>query len=150
MKRLFVILACISILLVSAVPVFGADLEGGYYFVADCSLGSDIKFYIPADFASGSLTYNDSGHLFNLTSSTIYLYSPSYPGYTINASRFSTFQYRSGNGYEYTALNITDISDTNVQIYEKDPGVTPGSSELLMVLCCLFVILIGCIVILRR
>lgn len=152
MKRIFPVLVVLMILVSLTVPAMAADLQGGYYFVADCALGNGMKFYVPADFANGSLTYDSSGYLFNLTSSSIYLYSPDYPDYTIYASRFSGFQYRagSGSGYSYTDLNITNVTETNLQIYDTDPGKSLGSSELLLLIVVLLVALIGCIVIVRR
>lgn len=150
MKRVFSILAALLVLSSMSIPVLAADLQGGYYFVADCALGTGIKFYVPADFANGSLTYDDSGYLFNLTSSSIYLYCPDYPDYTIYAARFSGFQYRPGSGYSYADLNVTNITETNLQIYESDPGKSLGSSELMMLIVILLIILIGCFVVLRR
>lgn len=127
----------ISVVLVMllAVPVLAAgELAGGYYFVADTALGNGLRFYVPADFASGSLTYDSSGYLFNLTSSSIYLYCPDYPDYTIYAPRFSGFQYRpaSGSGYTYVDLNVHDISDTNVELLQEDPALLPDTKVLLI------------------
>lgn len=152
MKRVFFVLAVMLILVTMALPALAADLQGGYYFVADSSLGSGLKFYVPSDFANGSLTYDSSGYLFNLTASSVYLYCPDYPDYSIYAPRFSGFQYRSGtgSGYTYLDLNATNITDTNLQIFEADPGRSLGSSELLLLVAILLIVLIGCIVIVRR
>lgn len=151
MRKFLCILACLSFIFSLSFPVMAADLDGGYYFVADSALGSGKKFYIPADFSDGSLTYNDSGYLFNLTSSTIYLYCPDYPDYTITASRFSTFQYRQGtSGYQYTDLQLRNISDTNVEIYDSDPTILPADSKLQLLIVCLLVVIVGVLVILRR
>ncbi len=125
MKRI-IFLVFSAFLLCSSVifSAMGAELQGGYYITGDSALGSGLTFYVPADHADGSLTYDDSGILFNLTSSSIYLYCPDYPGYTIYASRFSGFQYRpdSGSGYQYQDLNLRNVSDTNVQIFVEDPA----------------------------
>lgn len=152
MKRIFSIFVVFVILVFMAIPAMAADLQGGYYFVADSALGDNLKFYVPADFANGSLTYDSSGFLFNLTSSSIYLYCPDYPDYTIYASRFSGFQYRAGSGagYSYIDLNISNISDTNLEIFEKYPGKVPRVPELLLVIVVLLVVLIGCYLIVRR
>ena len=152
MKRVFFVLAVMLIMVTMALPALAADLQGGYYFVADSSLGSGLKFYVPSDFANGSLTYDSSGYLFNLTASSVYLYCPDYPDYSIYAPRFSGFQYRSGtgSGYTYLDLNATNITDTNLQIFEADPGRSLGSSELLLLVAILLIVLIGCIVIVRR
>ena len=128
---------CILLFCFLAVPALAAgELAGGYYFVADCALGNDVRFYIPADYASGSLTYDSSGHLFNLTASSIYLYCPDYPDYTIYAPRFSGFQYRpsSGSGYTYVDLNAANITDTNVELLQDDPVLLPDLRVLLIML----------------
>lgn len=150
MKRVLSVLVVVLILATLTVPAMAADLQGGYYFVADCALGAGMKFFVPADFANGSLTYDSSGYLFNLTASSIYLYCPDYPEYTIYASRFSGFQYRAGSGYSYEDLNVTNVTETNLQIYEAAPGKSLGSSELMMLIVVLLVVLIGCLVIVRR
>lgn len=150
MRRFFSVVSVVLLLAVLTVPATAADLQGGYYFVADCSLGTGVKFYVPADYATGSLTYDSSGHLFNLTASSIYLYCPDYPGYTIYAPRFSGFQYRTGSGYDYAALNVANVTETNVQILDADPGKSLVTSEVLMIIVVLLLVLIGCFVILRR
>lgn len=142
MKRVLPFLC--ALLLVSAVlvvPVLGAELAGGYYITCDCALGNGMTFYVPAEFAGGSLTYDSSGNLFNLTASSIYLYSPDYPEYTIYAPRFSGFQYRAGSsGYSYVDLNITNVTDTNVEILDENP--TNFSSEPVLV-AILAVLIVG-------
>lgn len=152
MKRIVPVLVVFMILVLLTVPAMGADLQGGYYFVADSSLGSGLKFYVPSDFANGSLTFDSSGYLFNLTASSVYLYCPDYPDYSIYAPRFSGFLYRSGtgSGYTYLDLKATNITETNLQIFEEDPGRSLGSSELLLLVAILLIVLIGCIVIVRR
>ena len=152
MKRILCVLTVLLLLAALTVPALAADLQGGYYFVADSALGTGLKFYVPAEYATGSLTYDSSGYLFNLTGSSIYLYCPDYPDYTIYAPRFSVFQYRSGSGsgYTYVDLNAANVTDTNVQIYDADPGKSLGTSEVLMIIVSLIVVLIACFVILRR
>ncbi len=137
MKR--TIFAVFSVFLLCSVFVLqsqAAELQGGYYITGDSAMGSGLTFYVPADFAEGSLTYDSSGYLFNLTSSSVYLYCPSYPGYTIYAPRFSGFQYRaaSGSGYNYEDLNLRNVTDTNVQIYTEDPGFRLPDDQLLTLL----------------
>lgn len=135
------------LLLLSAlvVPALAVDLQGGYYVVADSALGSGLRFYVPADYATGSLTYDSSGYLFNLTASSVYLYSPDYPDYTIYAPRFSGFQYRSGSGsgYSYLDLNVTNVSDTNVEILSEDPVSSLRDNQLLLMIVVLLVLLVG-------
>lgn len=115
---LIFILAFLCCILV--IPVGAADLEGGYRFTCDCALGTGVEFYIPTTYAAGSLTYDSSGYLFNLTSSTIYLYSPSHPDYTFTANRFSGFTYRASN-YDTRDLNIRNVKTQNVEIFTEDP-----------------------------
>lgn len=150
MKRFISVLICLLVVLVCASPALAADLQGGYYFVADSALGSGMKFYVPSGAANGSFTYDSSGNLFNLTSSSIYLYSVDYPGYTIYAPRFSGFQYRYGNGYEYTDLNVRNITDTNIQIFDVDPGMMFDTPELLYILVVLLLVFIGLYIVIRR
>jgi len=119
---LFMLAAFVPVLLVQ---VAAAQLQGGYYFVCDCALGNGVRFYVPASAAEGSLTYDSSGYLFNVSGSTVYLYSPDYPDYTFSAARFSGFQYRvsSGVSYDTVDLNATNITDTNVEIFTEDPSL---------------------------
>ena len=144
MKRIFLflsVLLLVPVLLV--VPALGAELAGGYYITGDSKLGNDLTFYVPSDYAAGSLTYDSSGNLFNLTSSSVYLYCPTYPDYTIYAPRFSGFQYRTDSGYgsTYVDLNLSDVSDTNVEILEDSPSLVISSDKLLV--CVLAVLVIG-------
>lgn len=152
MKKFFLSLSLLLLVpVLMAVPVLGADLAGGYYITGDSALGNRT-FYIPADYASGSLTYDSSGHLFNLTSSTIYLYCPDYPDYTISASRFSVFQYRTDSGYgsSYQELKLRNVSDTNVEILSASPPLSIGSAKLLVMILAVLVVGVGVFVILPR
>lgn len=135
------VLLLVPVLLV--VPALGAELAGGYYITGDSAIGNDLTFYVPADYAAGSLTYDSSGNLFNLTSSSIYLYCPDHPDYTIYAPRFSVFQYRTDNGYgsTYVDLRLSNVSDTNVEILENSPSMVISSDKLLV--CMLAVLVIG-------
>lgn len=150
MKRFIIVLVCLLVVLACASPALAADLRGGYYFECDCALGSGVRLYIPADYSTGSLTYDSSGYLFNLTSSSVYLYSPDHPGYTIYAPRFSGFQYRSGNGYDYSDLRVRNISETNVEIFDDDPGMMFDTPELLYILVVLVLVFIGLYIVIRR
>ncbi len=143
-RKLFALFAVFLLCSSATVAVIGSELQGGYYLTGDCALGSGLTFYIPSDFAEGALTYDSSGVLFNLTSSSVYLYCPDYPDYTIYASRFSGFQYRSssGSGYQYQDLNLRNITATNVQIYSEAPGYQMSENQLLLLLV-VFVLLLG-------
>lgn len=110
------ILLCCSVF----IPASAVELDAGYRFTADCALGNDIEFFIPTSNAAGSLTYDSSGNLFNLSSSTIYLYCPAYPDYTFSAGRFSEFTYRRTN-YESASLNLCNVRTNNVEIFTEDP-----------------------------
>lgn len=134
------------------VPVLGAELAGGYYVTGDSALGSGLTFYVPADYAAGSLTYDSSGNLFNLTSSSVYLYCPDYPDYTIYAPRFSGFQYRSssGSGYTYYDLNLRNVSAGNVEIYEDDPSPLHGADTVSIMILAVLIVGVGAFVLLRR
>lgn len=122
MKYLLLAVTLVCFIMVFSLPAAAAELQGGFYIVCDCSLGDGVRFYVPASAAEGCLTYDNNGYLFNISNSTVYLYSPDYPNYTFSASRFSGFQYRSDN-YNAAELNICNITDTNVQIYTEDPAL---------------------------
>lgn len=121
MRKISLFFAVVMLCCLFVLPVGAAGLAGGYRFTCDCALGSGVEFYIPTTYASGSLTYDSSGNLINLTSSTIYLYSPAYPDYTFSASRFSGFTYRSSN-YDTRDLNIWNVQTQNVEIFTEDPS----------------------------
>lgn len=122
MKVVLLAFTAACFVLAFSLPIAAAELQGGYYIVADCSLGSGVRFYVPASAAAGCLTYDSSGYLFNVSNSTIYLYSPDYPDYTFSASRFSGFQYRQDN-YTYAELQIHNVTEANVEIFTEDPAL---------------------------
>lgn len=153
MKKLLpLLLCCVLVPVLLAVPVLGADLAGGYYITGDSDMGQDLTFYVPADFATGSLTYDSSGNLFNLTNSSIYLYCPDYPEYQIYAARFSGFQFRqsSGAGYQYQDLNLRNVTAANVEILEDSPTRTFSDNTLLNVILVVLIIFVGAYAILPR
>lgn len=124
---------------VDDVPILYASggIVGGYYFVADCALGQGVKFWVPADFAQGSITMDSSGSLVNMTNSTIYLMpddSRLNSNYTIQAPRFSSFQYRrDASGYVWSDLDISNISDTNISWLDDTPQAVPQSSYFVLI-----------------
>lgn len=152
MQRISVLLLLfllVSVFLVT--PTLAAELDGGYYMVGDSALGQGLTFYIPADYAAGSLTYDSSGYLFNLTDSSVYLYCPDYPDYTIYASRFSVFQYRRNTGgYSYEDLNLRNVSEANVEIFKKDPSPLHGADTVSIMILAVLIIGVGAFVLLRR
>lgn len=153
MKRLLSsTLFCFLVLVLVTVPALGAELSGGYYLIGDSALGNDRTFYVPSDYAAGSLTYDSSGNLFNLTANSIYLYCPDYPDYTIYAPRFSEFQYRSGTGssYNYVDLNLHDITEGNVEVFEKDPFPLHGADVVSIMILAVLIVGVGAFVLLKR
>ena len=153
MKRFLTSISfCFLVLALIVVPVLGAELTGGYYITGDSAMGDGLTFYVPSDYAAGSLTYDSSGNLFNLTANSIYLYCPDYPDYTIYAPRFSGFQYRSGTGagYSYVDLNLHNVSAGNVEIFEKDPSPLHGADTVSIMILAVLIIGVGAAVILRR
>lgn len=103
-------------------PDTSSGLSGGYYFVCDCALGREVKFYIPSDFATGSLAIDSDGSLVNMTNTSIYLMPEDsrYQDYSIYAPRFGLFQYRL-TSYDYSDLAIRNISETNICFMENTP-----------------------------
>lgn len=128
---------------VDDVPILYASggIVGGYYFVADCALGQGVKFWVPADFAQGSITMDSFGSLVNMTNSTIYLMpddSTLNSSYTIQAPRFSSFLYRrDASGYTWSDLDISNITDTNISWLVNTPQVFPVSTYLVIVIAVL-------------
>lgn len=125
------------------VPVLYASggIVGGYYFVADCALGDSVKFWVPADFAQGSITMDASGSLVNMTNSTIYLMpddSTLNSSYTIQAPRFSSFLYRrDASGYTWSDLDISNITDTNISWLVDTPQIFSVSTYMVIVIAVL-------------
>lgn len=124
------------------------SLAGGYYFVADCALGSDVKFYVPLEWAHDAFTLDLSGDLVNLSNSTCYAFAPAFPDYTIQCSRFGTFTYRATN-YNTSDLQITNISDTNIGFLE-DTTYRPSDSDLLHVIAFLVFMFGSLFILIRR
>lgn len=124
------------------------SLAGGYYFVCDCALGSNLKFYVPLEWAHDVFTLNGSGALVNLSNTTCYAYCPDYPDYTFSCSRFGTFTYRATN-YNSSDLMITDISETNIEFLEDETQV-PSDSDMLLLIAALIFVFGACGIVLRR
>lgn len=153
MKRVFPLLfLSLLVPVLLAVPALGAELAGGYYITADSALGEGLTFYVPSDYATGSLTYDENGYLFNLSGSSVYLYCPDYPDYTIYASRFSGFQYRTDVNYgsSYVALKLTNVTDTNVDIMSSSPAPAISSDVILVMILAVCIVGVCAFVLLRR
>lgn len=126
----------------------GSDpFTGGYWFVCDCSLGYDLKFYVPAEWSTDLFTLDSSGAPVNVSNSTVYAYCDSFPEYTFSASRYGRFVYR-GSNYNNVELNITRISDTNIDFLEDNP--VRLSDQDFRVLACSLIFLVAAILIIRR
>lgn len=124
-----------------------SGLAGGYYFVCDCVLGYDLKFYVPLEWAHDVFTLDSSGAPVNMSTSTCYAYCPDYPDYTFSASRFGKFTYRATN-YSTTDLDITKISDNNISFLEDEVKRLSDSEILFVIACMIFVF--GGVALLRR
>lgn len=116
------------------------NLSGGYYFTADCAFGSGLRFYVPAEFAEDSLTFDSSGDIVNLSNSSVYLYCPSYPSYFIYAPRFSTFQYRvsTGSSYGYSDCDFSNVESVTVSFLKN--ADKPVVSVKVLLLCLITVV----------
>lgn len=126
-----------------------APLSGGAYFVADSALGNALAFYVPVDYLD-KLAYTSDGDLFNLSASSVYLYCPSFPDYTIYAQRFSKFQFRpNSSGYTYTDCNFSNVDPVAVSILQNadKPMI---STDTLIIGVLAVMVLLGCIFIIRR
>ena len=124
------------------------SLAGGYYFVADCALGSAVTFYVPLEWAHDVFTLDRSGAPVNLSNSTCYAFSPAFPDYTIQCSRFGTFTYRATN-YNTSDLYITEIIDTNIEFLE-DETQRPSDSDMLLLIAALMFVFGACNILIRR
>lgn len=114
------------------------SLAGGYYFVCDCVLGSDLKFYVPMEWAHDVFTLDRSGALVNLSNTTCNAYCPTYPDYTFSCSRFGTFTYRASN-YNTSDLLISNITDTNIEFLEDESRKLSDSDLLLLIAALVFI-----------
>ena len=124
------------------------SLAGGYYFVCDCALGSNLKFYVPLEWAHDVFTLDSSGEPVNLSNTTCNAFCPAYPDYTFSCSRFGTFTYRASN-YNTSDLRITNITATNIEFLEDDTQL-PSDSDMLLVIAALIFVFGACGLILRR
>lgn len=133
---------------VVALAIADGEFAGGYYFVCDCTFGNDIKFYIPVEWAHDVFTVDSSGALVNLSNSTCYAYCPDYPNYTFYCSRFGTFVYRISGSSVYD-LAITEITDSNMSLFDSNSIYLSGTDLLLFVAGLIFVVA-GLIIVRRR
>ena len=116
------------------------SLSGGYYFDCNCSLGTNLRFYVPVEWSQDALSIDSSGAPVNMSTSTLYLYCPAFPEYTFSASRFNTVTYR-GDGNQSTELRITSVTDSNIN-FLQDTAAYPGSQKIGVIVVCLLLILV--------
>lgn len=91
----------------SAMLLSAGDSDSAFAGLAYLDVTSDLgelRLYLPygVDLEAVQIV---SSRILNLSSSTVYLYSPDYPDYTFYASRFSPVQYRSSNVGSYIELS---------------------------------------------
>lgn len=123
----------------AAVLAVSDPFTGGYWFVCDCALGSDLKFYVPADWAFDMFALDNSGAPVNMSNTTVYAYCDQFPDYTFSCSRFGKFTYRTSNNYNSADLNITEISDTNIDFLENN-GLRLSDYDLRIMVCSLIIV----------
>ena len=128
--------------------LISGDLSGGYYFVCDTSLGNQMKFYVPVEWAHDAFAVDSSGALVNMSTNTCYIYCPELSTYTFSAARFGTFTFRATN-YNTTDLEITNITDTNIEFMDDEAVHISDSNVLLGILFVLFLFL-GLYIVRRR
>ena len=107
-----------------------APLMGGLYMDVTTSELGDILIYVPADYQYKSFGKTADGVPVNITASTISGYTYDGNNYYIRWSSFGTAQYRSSSSsYNYSALTITAINNTNIVFVEsnEDLPVVPDN-----------------------
>ena len=131
----------------------GGDSNAGCWFVATSAFGagSSHRFYFDREFASGSLIMDSLGFLWNNTQSSIYLYCPDYPDYTIYAPRFGYFQYRTNdNNYNWSDARIIPQADSASSLVLTDSQYRPSDASPVIVFLLSVLAFFGLIMILRR
>lgn len=125
------------------------DLSGGAYFIADCALGRKLRFYVPYEYASDVFSVDASGTLISLSNSSVYVYCPSFPDYTIYFSRFSSAYYRtnSSSTRELTITNV-DLEASTVSFASDGKQISVDRVVLFIAIISVFILL--CNLIFRR
>lgn len=117
-------LLCLFVLPVGAygnAPPADAPVSGGLYISCNSRELGETTIYLPVSWQNKCLTFDSSGNLFNLTSSTIsgFAYSGS-TKYQVRWSSFSAPQYRVwDSGYQYSDLTVLSVYDTNADIVDS-------------------------------
>lgn len=118
----------------------GTGLDGlASWNLAGTQLG-DITLYVAQDVNSSGLKIVDN-QLVNFNNSTVYFYSPEYPGYTFSASRFSPVYYRPDtSGYSSSLLTSSGITVDQVEFNDYYSYIVIG-----LIFVCLIFLLWRCI-----
>lgn len=104
----------------------------GCSFIADCVLGDGLSFYVSPD-KIDFLRVDADGYIFNCSDTTVYLaVVGDVETYTISASRFSRFSYRTGN-YNYSDLQLR-ASDSTV-LPQADSVGAPLDTPSIILIC---------------
>lgn len=131
----------------------GGDTNAGCWFVATSAFGGGAshRFYFDREFASGSLIMDSLGFLWNNSQSSVYLYCPDYPNYTIYAPRFGYFQYRTNdNNYNWADARIIPDAESSSSLILSDTQYRPSDASPVIVLLLSVLTFFGLIMILRR
>lgn len=110
--------------------------DGGYYFqVSSSSLGA-CTVWLPFEYVTDSFSWY-GGQLVSLRSSSISGIVVS--GSTVYNLRFSAFlqgaeyRHQSGSSWYWSPLNISAVSDSNIEILEDSPGYQLDISYLIII-----------------
>lgn len=115
-----------------------APFAAGYYIECSTSQLGTVMMYVPYNFQRGSFSFDDTGNLVNITSSTITgIVFRGNTSYTLRFSSFGNPQYRSSSGSSsYMDLTVNEVLNTNVQIFSSQHQIAlyPDSQLLQLIL----------------
>ena len=140
---------CIAVFGLDTPTVF--DVQGsGFISVSDSSLGS-VDIMLPVAQLSNYLTLDGHGVPFNASATTVTGYVFDSSGtqiYTVRWPAWSYAEYRPTSGsYNYSSLNISGVSSSNVQwLTYSDISGPSASSWRLIFLAVLFMGVIVCFI----
>lgn len=101
-----------------------SPLAGGLYMQVQTSQLGQVLIYVPIDYQRNSFTYDRSGNIVNIRSSTITGFM--YRGntlYNVYWSALQTPQYRLYSSGTYAALTVTSVQNTNVVFVESNEDI---------------------------
>lgn len=125
----------------STYAITNSPVAGGCYMLVDTAQLGEVKIYVPVNYRRGSLSFFNGSNVCSITNSTISGYG--FTGSSTYNIRFTSFgvpQYRLyDSGYSYSALTITNVKDTNVQILSSDDELPlyPDSEQLQLIIIAL-------------